>query len=185
MKIAECKDAAEYAFLGVDRLDYLCSFVDVKVDKPIKTLIDRHELVKCLDNEDDREHFKRCVDLVIACERLKKDNIDFNPIHVDHLNSITGFKFDKTLMKRLSEIKNDEKGDTKEFIRKLSLNNGVIAEDDKSPKKPEDFNALGTRMLQTIEKMLKDPNSMNLIEKSIFESVVRKLDELKLAAKIS
>lgn len=206
MRIAAFPDAEQHAFLGIDRLDYLCTVIneesedsvdeesDNPFDKskdPVGYLFNRHHITKC--SPEDLDGFKKCIDICIACEKLKKAGIEYDSDHVELLingskdddDENNKFKFSKSVINELKTVKKAGE-DTKQYIKKLALNKGKLAASDKDIHITlHDFNSLGERMIKVINVMLTKIDITTTIDKKILNDVEAKINELKAIAGIA
>jgi hypothetical protein len=181
MAIASRPDCHPYAFLGVDRLDVLCSLTkaflkECPEENAIEALFIKYQIP--FDQPEDLEmsEFRDQIDKAIAAERLERNGfeIDFETVAkaID-----AGATVDKTLIKRLTDIKKCG-GDPKALMERLAEGDDDDPEEEKE-KHLKDFNSLSTRLVVTVDYLLESPDEFERMDRAIFESLMAKLSRVK------
>ena len=185
MMLANRSDCYPYSFLGIDRLEMLCSATKASKDKdPIGTLLRSHNITFNPEDETNLAEFKAKIDAALSIERLSKKGltVDFNLV-VKVLR--IGKEFDNALIKTLSNIQECD-GDTTKHLENLLLTGGKESADYDVAKKPEDFNKLSNRLIQTIDYLIegcsKQTVSLDQLDKDSYMLLITKLAELSRAA---
>lgn len=178
MMLAEREDCYPFTYLGVDKLEILCSLTKKSMDEnPIGKLLSDYDIPFDETSELDMESFKNAVNVAIGNERLKKGGIEIELQFVkDAIQS--GTKIDNKLIKRLKDSKKSN-GDPAVLLQ--TIIDGDDDEDDteNTEKRLQDFNTLGNRMIKTVDYILKDSDGIETTHKETFELLFAKFIELK------
>jgi rubrerythrin len=185
MMLANRSDCYPYSFLGIDRVEMLCSATKASKEKdPIGTLLQSHSIIFDPEAETNLAEFKAKIDAALSIERLTKKglNVDFNLV----VNLLyVGVEVDNALIKTLSNIQ-ECGGDTTKHLEKLLLTGGKESADYDGAKRPEDFNKLSNRLIQTIDYLIegcsKQTVSIDQLDKNSYTLLISKLAELSRAA---
>jgi hypothetical protein len=178
MGLAKRKDCYPYAFLGVDRLDLLCSVTkDSKEDNPIGALLTKYDIRFDEQAEVNMKDFKDSLDSVLNNERLLKNGIAVDFPLVKNL-TLNKFDFDKSCLKELKHIE-ESGGSAEARLRKLSMNNGKETDEDDGEKRIQDFNTLSNRLIKTIDYIVKDSGQHSKVDQNTFSRLLEKLAELQ------
>jgi hypothetical protein len=185
MMLANRSDCYPYSFLGIDRLEMLCSATKASKDKdPIGTLLRSHNIAFNPEDETNLAEFKARIDAALSIERLNKKglNVDFNLV----VNLLyVGVEVDNALIKTLSNIQ-ECGGDTTKHLENLLLTGGKESADSDVAKRPEDFNKLSNRLIQTIDYLIegcsKQTVSLDQLDEDSYTLLITKLAELSRAA---
>jgi len=188
MLIARRTDCYRFTFLGIDRLEMLCTATKNSTAKdPIGQLLKSHKITFNPKAESNLQEFKAKIDAALSCERLTKKglSVDFNMI----VNLIyVGVEIDNSLIKTLTNIK-DCGGDPVKHLEHLALTGGKDPSDTDGSKKPEDFNKLSNRLIQTLDYLIdgvsKDTISIDQLDKESFAKLLEKLGELNRVASLT
>ncbi len=108
MMIANRPDCHAFTYLGVDRIEVLCSLTkDSKKKAPVSALLKKYSIPFDETSEVNMTEFRNRVDAAISNERLLKKGlkIDFDLV-ANAINAKVGI--DKTLIKKLNDIKDSE-----------------------------------------------------------------------------
>ena len=177
MMLAEREDCYTFTFLGVDKLEILCSLTKKSKDEnAIGKLLSDYDIPFDETSELDMDTFKKAVNVAIGNERLKKSGIEIAmQVVQDAIKS--GNKIDTKLIKRLQDAKNGN-GDPAVLLQKI-----IDGDDDDNTKTTEkrlqDFNTLGNRLIKTVDYILKDSDKIETTHKETFELLFAKFIELK------
>jgi hypothetical protein len=123
--------------------------------------------------------FKRKIDAAIGAERLKKHNLqlDFDTV-TTAVNA--GLSIDKATIKRLNDAK-DSGGNPETLLKRLAISQGKDdSEDDE--KRLQDFNTLSSRLIKTIDYIIRVEDQKEKVDKEAFKALIEKLMELQKAA---
>jgi len=188
MMLANRSDCYPYSFLGIDRMEMLCSATKASKDKaPIGTLLRNHNITFNPEDETNLAEFKAKIDAALSIERLTKKglNVDFNLV----VNLLyVGVEVDNALIKTLSNIQ-ECGGDTTKHLEKLLLTGGKESVDSDGTKKPEDFNKLSNRLIQTIDYLIegcsKQTVSIDQLDKDSYTLLITKLADLNKIANLT
>jgi hypothetical protein len=178
MMLAKRKDCYPFAFLGVDRLEMLCSVTkDSKEENPIGTLLTKYDI--CFDEESEVNmgDFKGLLDSALNNEKLLKNGVTVDFPLVKHL-TLNKFDFDKSFLKELKHIQ-ESGGSAEARLRKLSMNNGKETDEDDGEKRIQDFNTLSNRLIKTIDYIVKDSGQHSKVDQNTFTKLLEKLAELQ------
>jgi hypothetical protein len=178
MGLAKRKDCYPYAFLGVDRLDMLCSATkDSKEEDPIGAFLKKYEIPFDEQSEDNMTEFRNLIDSALNNEKLLKNGIAVDFPLVKHL-TLSKFDFDKSFLKELKHIQ-ESGGSAEARLKKLSMNNGKETDEDDGEKRIQDFNTLSNRLIKTIDYIVKDSNQHAKVDQNTFTKLLEKLAELQ------
>jgi hypothetical protein len=178
MGLAKRKDCYPYAFLGVDRLDMLCSATkDSKEDNPIGALLAKYNIPFDEKSEDNVTEFKNLLDSALNNEKLLKNGVTVDFPLVKNL-TLSKFDFDKSFLKELKHIQ-ESGGSAEARLQKLSMNNGKETDEDDGEKRIQDFNTLSNRLIKTIEYIVKDSGQHAKVDQNTFSRLLEKLSELQ------
>jgi hypothetical protein len=178
MRLASRNDCHRFSFLGLERLDMLCTATkDSKVDDPIGYLLSKYNIQFDPGSEENLGSFKNRVDSAINRERLSKEGFDPNFELISNLTSV-GVSFDKGLIKTMKNIR-DCGGSPEAYLQKLSVNQGKDDADDDAEKRIEDFNSLAHRLIVAVDFILKDPDQALKVDSEIFSQLLSRILELQ------
>ena len=183
MLLAKRKDCHAFSYLGVDRMETLCSLTKTsEEDSPIGALLDKYSIPYDEKSELNMEEFKKSVDAAVSTERLLKNGFDFS---FDRVKDVTnaGVKIDKSVIKRLKEIQKCE-GNPETLIKDLATNQGADDPEETSEKRLQDFNTLSERLIKSMDYIIKNVDLLDNLDSDTFVNLLNKLLELKNAAKI-
>jgi len=188
MMIAKRVDCYPYTFVGLDRLEMLCSATKLMKDEdPIGALLRKYKIDFDPEAEDNLQEFKAKIDAAISSERLARKSLtfDFDMIVKLHL---TGIDVDNSLIKTLSNIQKCG-GDPAKHLNNLILTGGKESAEEDGAKKPEDFGRLANRLIQTIDYIIKgcsrEAGLLELLDKEAYSSLMEKLCDLNKVAKFT
>lgn len=187
MMIAKRADSHPYTFLGIDRLEMLCSATKKAEGKdPIGDLLRCHDITFDPEAEINLQAFKAKIDATLSSQRLAKQGltVDFNLI----VNLLCiGVEVDNSLIRTLSTIQNSG-GDPARHLENLVSSGGKETVDSESAGNPKDFNKLSNRLIQTIENLIKgftnETVPINEMDRDAFSTLRIKLEELNSIANL-
>jgi hypothetical protein len=174
MLIGSRPDCWPFSFLGVDRLEMLCSVTKgVKGNDPIGDLLGKYEIPFSDALEVNMSEFKAMIDAAINQERLVKNGLTINFNLVTNIVNL-GVDFDKSLIRRLTDIK-DCGGNPESLLEKISLTGGREDMDVTPEKRLQDFNALTNRLIKTLDFIMGDQDQIVKIDRETFQLLLEKL----------
>lgn len=176
MHLAKRKDCHKYHFLGLDRLEILCSSTPEKGPDPIGTFMSKYNIVFDPTQEFDPDKFKKDVDTAINMERLSNEGVAVDAEIVKNLTLI-GTKFDKNLVNRLKDVK-DSGGDVNTCLKNISINKGQDSTEAGEEKRLRDFNSLSSRLIQTIDYIIQDDDQLEKVDVATLSNLLKKLVKL-------
>ena len=178
MLLAKRKDCHQYAFLGVDRLELLCSATkDSKDVNPIGELLGKYQISYDDKSEVNLVEFKLSIDSALNNEKLLRNGITADLDVIKNLTQI-GTEFDKSFVKKLKDIQ-DCGGNPQTYLGKLSMNRGEEPLESKDEKRLQDFNTLSNRLIKTIDFMFEDEDIIAMVDKATLEILFEKLTKLR------
>ena len=182
--LAKRKDCHRYAFLGVDRLDLLCSATkESKDDNPIGELLEKYQIAFDDGSEVNLVEFKLSIDSALNTERLLRNGVTADLEIIKDLTRI-GTEFDKSFMRKLKDIQ--ECGGTPQtYLNNLSMNRGEGSLESNDEKRLQDFNTLSTRLIKTIDFLIEDEDNIALVDQSTLEILFEKLLKLRGTANMT
>lgn len=174
MLIASRQDCHPFTFLGVDRLEMLCS-VTKKMDGEdrIGDLFRKYEIPFNDEMEMNLNEFKTMIDAAINNEKLVRNGLTINFNMVANVVNI-GVDFDKALIRRLKEI-DDCGGNPETLLQKIALTGGREDNEPTAEKRLQDFNHLANRLLVTLDFLEKDQDQLVKIDRETFTKLIDKL----------
>jgi hypothetical protein len=167
-------DCWPFSFLGVDRLELLCSVTRAMEGKDrIGDLLHKYEIPFDEDSEVNMSEFKAMIDAAINNERLVKNGLMINFNLVTNIINL-GVDFDKSLIRRLKDI-SDCGGNPEALLQKISLTGGREDMDVTPEKRLQDFNHLTNRLLKTLDFIIGDQDQLVKIDRETFRLLLEKL----------
>jgi hypothetical protein len=177
MNLGRRVDCHRFSFLGVDRLDVLCSATaDSKDPDPIGDFLTRHNIAFDPTREFNLEEFKAAVDAALNNEKLVKSGIQAEFALVQDL-TLVGVKFEKSLVQKLKAV-SDSGGDVNTCLRTLSINKGQDSTETDEDKRLQDFNNLSNRLIKTIDYIIKDDDQLDRVDVTTLTVLMKKLHKL-------
>jgi hypothetical protein len=174
MMIAGRPDCWPFSFLGVDRLELLCSVTRaMEGNDRIGDLLQKYEIPFDDGLEMNMAEFKAVVDAAINNERLIKSGLTINFNLVTNIINL-GVDFDKSLIRRLKEI-SDCGGDPEALLQKISLTGGREDMDVTPERRLQDFNHLTNRLIKTLDFIMDDQDQLVKIDRETFRLLLEKL----------
>jgi len=184
MLLAKRKDCHQYAFLGVDRLELLCSATkDSKDVNPIGELLGKYQISFDDKSEVNLVEFKLSIDSALNNEKLLRNGITTD---LDIIKNLTqnGTEFDKSFVKKLKDIQ-DCGGNPYTYLSKLSMNRGEESSESKDEKRLQDFNTLSNRLIKTIDFLFEDEDNIAMVDKKTLDNLFEKLLKLRDTANMT
>lgn len=174
MMIANRPDCWPFSFLGVDRLEMLCSVTrDMKGKERIGDLFKKYKIPFDDTTEVNMAEFKAMIDAAINNERLEKNGLNIEFKLVTNMLSI-GVDFDKSMIKRLKDIQNCG-GKPETLLQKISLAGGKEDIQVTPEKRLQDFNNLTNRLIKTLDFIMGDQDQLVKIDRETFRMLIEKL----------
>jgi hypothetical protein len=175
-RLAVRVDCHPYTFLGIDRLDRICTETagDVKVLKdPIGAFMARHKITFNPEAEFDFDVFSFDVDVALNMDRLVKNGLD--GANLDLVKALTRKqrKMEGSLLGELKRIKKSG-GDINIHLKDLSLSR-KDEEEPESEKRPKEFNKLSSGLIKSIDYIIRDPEQVDKVDAEVFENLMKKL----------
>jgi hypothetical protein len=181
MNLAKRKDCHQYSFLGVDRLDVLCSATKENDDENdrIGVFMTKYDIQFDPTKEFDPEEFKLQVDTALNRERLIKNDLPDDPVSVRAL-VVAGKEVTGSMIRKMKEIK-ECGGDPAEYLKNQTINDGKAGKDEGDDKKViTDFNSLSNKLIKTIDYLIKDnEDEIGFVDSDTFIKLLKKLDILQ------
>ena len=178
MRLAERTDCHDFTFLGIDRMDLLCTATkNSKGKNRIGEFLKRHNIAFDPEGELDLPDFKARIDAALSSERLAQKglSVDFNLIF--NLQVI-GVDIDSSLIKTLASIQ-ESGGNPIKHIETLISTGGKDPADEGGTRKPDDFNRLSNRLIQTIDFLIRGSETetvqLNHVDSDVFANLMENL----------
>jgi len=183
MRLADRQDCHPYYILGSERLLMLIRATDgYATDDKIGDFMRKHEITFDPESRDELKQFKRQVDAALNTERLEKVNVDADPRVVKTLTQYIPAMDNNLLMTSKAIVESG--GDVNEYFKKLITNKGK----EKSPfeinKATADFNSSGAKLLQIIDYIMKNEDTVETLDAEIVTELTERLVKLKSFANI-
>ena len=184
MLLAKRKDCHRYSFLGVDRLEMLCSSTKESEDSdPIENLLSKYQITHDEGSETNLAEFKILIDSALNNEKLIKSGLQVPSHLVQDLTRI-GVNFDKSFLKKLKDIQ-DCSGNPNALLEKLSMNRGAEDPEPEVGKRLQDFNTLSNRLIKTIDYLIEEEDQLPKIDRETLVKLWSKLQRLQSAANLA
>jgi len=183
MNLAKRADCHDFTYLGVDRLDVLCSVTKDSTEKePIKALFEKYSISFDETVEVNMTEFRNQIDAAVSNERLIKKGleIDFSLV-ANAVNAKVGF--DTALINKLKVIKDNE-GKPEKYVKTLTIGQGSEGSDGGGEKRLQDFNSLSARLVKTIDYIVINEDHLDSLDKDIFINLYEKINALLTASGI-
>jgi len=177
MLLADRPDCWPFSFLGVDRLELLCSVTKGMESKDrIGDLFKKYSIPFDETMEINMAEFKAMIDAAISNERLVKNGltISFNLVAETVNNNID---FDKSLIGRLKDA-SDSGGQPESLLQRIILAANKTNVNDTPEKRLQDFNHLGNRLIETLDVIEKDQDQLVKIDRETFRKLMEKLTSI-------
>jgi hypothetical protein len=175
-RLADRVDSHRYTFLGIDRLDRLCTATasDVGVvEDPIGSFMSRHKIVFTPEEEFNLDEFQLSVDVALNIDRMAKNGLEGADIALVKVITSKQRKLDGSILQDLKRIKKSG-GDINVHLRDLTLNRND-EEEAEADKRPKAFNNLSTSLIKSIEYIIQKPEQIDKIDAGIFQNLLKKL----------
>ena len=178
MLLASRPDCWPFSFLGVDRLETLCSVTkEMKGKDRIGKLLKKYKIPFDNEIEVNMADFKVMIDGAISHERLENNGLKIKlSLVIDGINN--GVVFDKSMIKRLKDVQ-DCGGTAETLLKKLVLTGGKEDMDVTPEKRLQDFNHLSNRLIKTLEFIIDDQDQLIKIDRETFQLLLEKLVSIK------
>lgn len=178
MLLAKRKDCHRYAFLGVDRLEHLCSVTkEIKGDDAIGPFLAKYEISFDEDAEVSLNEFKLSIDSALNAERLLQSGITADLALVKNLTQ-RDIEFDRSFLRKLKDIQ-DCGGNPQTYLSNLSINRGEESVESEGAKRLQDFNTLSNRLIKTIDFLMEDEDNIVMVDKTTLDVLFEKLLKLR------
>lgn len=183
MRLAYHPDCYDYYFLGSERLLLLIRATEgYKGNDKIGDFMRKYGIKFNPESREQLKRFKHMVDSALNMERLEKGNVTADPQIVKTLTQYMPVMDNNFVTKSIAIA--DSGGDINKYYEKLIVNKGK----EKSPfeiiKSIADFNTSGKKLIQIINYMLTNENTVETLEAKIVKDIESKIAELKKFANI-
>jgi hypothetical protein len=178
MFIASRPDSHPFKFLGVDRMEILCSVTkEMEGENRIGNLLRKYEIPFDSEMEMNINEFKALIDTAVANEKLLKSDLIVDLNMVANVVNI-GIQFDKAMIRRLKEVKKCG-GNPETLLQQIALTGGKDDNEPTPEKRLQDFNHLGNRLLVTLDFIEKDQDQLVKIDRETFRKLIEKLQSIQ------
>jgi len=182
MRLAYRPDCHPYYPLGSERLLMLIRATEgYKGNDKIGDFMKKYGIKFNPASRDQLKQFKHTVDTALNMEKLEKVGVNANYQIVKTLTQYIPVMDNNFIMKSQAIA---EFGDINKYYEKLIVNKGK----EKSPfeiiKAIADFNTQGKKLIQIVNYMMKDENTIETLEAKIVKDIETKIAELKKFANI-
>ena len=182
MRLASRTDCHGYYFLGSERLLMLVRATEGhKVADPIGEFLKKHGIT--FDPQSSKiKEFKLAVDAALNADRLEKVGVTAD---VQTIKTLTQYIpcMDNNLILTAKAIA-DSNGDVNHHFEKLILNKGKEKNPFDGHKAVKDFNTSGKMMIQIINYMISNEDTIETLDTEVITELEKKLTELKKLANI-
>lgn len=186
MNLAKRTDCHQYSFLGVDRLDVLCSATkNNDGNDRIGAFMAEHKIQFDPEKEFDLDEFKIEVDTALNRSKLIKHDLPADQEHVKAL-TMAGKEINNNVIRKMQDIR-ECGGDPATFLKNLTATAGSDAKDiDSDGETVNDFNTTSSRLIRTIDYLIKDrEDEIEKINADTFVKLLKKLTTLQKLASIN
>jgi hypothetical protein len=174
MLLASRPDCWPVSFLGVDRMEMLCSVTrDMEGTDRISELFKNYAIPFDENMEINMSEFKAKIDAAINNERLTNNGLMINFNLVTNIVNL-GVDFDKSMITRLKDIR-DCGGNPETLLERLMLTGGKEDMEVTPEKRLQDFNHLSSRLIKTLEVIMSDQDQLVKIDRDTFAALMEKL----------
>ena len=174
MRLAKRRDCWPFSFLGVDRLDELCTATGkMSGEDRIGDLFRTYGIPFDEGSELNMTEFRLKIDTAIANERLIKKSIKIDPALVEAVIR-QGIEVDGALIRRLSDAISSG-GNPSMLLEKISLEGGQEPQSKAPETRVRDFNSLSNKLIKTIEFIAGDRDHLDRIDRESLERLLEKL----------
>jgi hypothetical protein len=181
MAIAKRADVHRLSFLGVDRMEVICSATKNFEEKDaVSKLLRKYNITYDEASEVNLAEFKILIDAALNCEKLARAGIAVElPLVVSLTRS--GVSFDKSFIKKLKDI-SDCGGKPLEYLDRLAMSGGKEGDDKEPEKNIQDFNTLSSRLIKTVEFILGNTDQLEKLNRATFDDLLERLMALQKVA---
>lgn len=184
MMLAKRTDCHRFSFLGVDRLEVLCSATkDSKEDDPIGKLLEQYQITFDEESEINLAEFKLSVDSALNNERLLRNGITVSPDLTKNLTQV-GVEFDKSFLRKLKDIQ-ECGGHPETYLSRLSINRGEESAESEGEIRLHDFNSLSNRLIKTIDYLIQEEDQLAKVDRTTLDLLLKKLLALQGTANLT
>jgi len=181
MAIAKRSDVHRLSFLGVDRLETICSATKHSEEKDaVSKLLRKYNIAFDETSEVNLAEFKVMVDAALNCEKLSRESLV-----IEHALAISltrsGVSFDKAFIRKLKDIRACG-GQPLQYLERLAINGGKEANEEDPEKQVKDFNTLSSRLIKTVEFIIGNTEQLEKLHRQTFDDLLEKLLVLQKAA---
>jgi hypothetical protein len=179
MNLAKRRDCHKYVVLGTERLDILCSATKEFQDEadPIGTFMVKHNVTFDPTTEFVLEEFAKQIDIAIDCERVESKGFTIPRDKIATLRQL-GREVDQALIKSLT-VAQQSGGNPEAVVDRLILNGGKELQDSTPEQRLADFNTSASRMLKTLDYIIKNQDHVDLIDSETYQLLMEKLAEIQ------
>jgi hypothetical protein len=174
MRLGSRPDCWPFSYLGVDRLELLCSVTkDLAGGNRIGDLFMKYGIPFDENSELNMAEFKALIDAAINNERLVRNGVEIKFKNVTNIINL-GIDFDKSLIRRFKDAK-DSGGNPDTLAEKIILIGGKEDMDITPEKRLQDFNILTNRLIKTLDFIMGDQDQLIKIDRDTFRLLYEKL----------
>ena len=173
-------DCHRFKQLGIERLLVLCSVTDEqvgKVEDPIGSFLQQHNIQFNPTEEFDLVEFIRQVDGAVNMQKLLDKGLNNADPELVREATLKNGRFEQSLVEDLNTL-NRCGGDINARLRELTLSQGSARETGIS-RKTRDFNTFSTRLVNTVDYIIKHDDEIDRIETQILRDLIAKLRTLE------
>lgn len=183
MRLAYRPDCYDYYFLGSERLLMLIRATEsYKGNDKIVDFMRKYGIKFNPESREQLKQFKHTVDTALNMERLEKEKVKADPQIVKTLTQYMPVMDNNFVMK--SKAIAESGGDVNQYYEKLIVNKGKEKSSFEIIKSIADFNASGKKLIQIVNYMLKNENTVETLDAEIVKDIETKIAELKKFANI-
>lgn len=178
MLLASRPDCWPFSFLGVDRLEMLCSVTkEMEGQDRVGDLLRKYNIGFDDTTEINLSQFKTMIDIAISNERLLKNGLAV-ALNLVEDTVKSGIQFDTNLIRRLKDV--DACGGQAETLLQRVVLSASRNEEGVTPERRlQDFNSLGNRLVKTLEFIMQDQEQIAKIDRETFRDLIGKLTEIQ------
>jgi hypothetical protein len=183
MRLASRPDCHKYFFLGSERLLMLVRATEgYKGEDPIGVFMMKHG-IRFNPHSSKIKKFKWAVDAALNTERLEKVGVTTADSRI--VKALTQYlpSMDNHLLMTAKAVA-DANGDVNRYFEKLVVGKGKEQSPLEGSKAVKDFNASGEKLIQIINYMFRNPDTIETLNAEIVTALQDKLAELKKLANI-
>jgi hypothetical protein len=183
MRLASRSDCHRYFFLGSERLLMLVRATEhYNVEDPIGEFMTKHG-IRFNPHSSKIKKFKWAVDAALNAERLEKVGVTTADSRI--VKALTQYvpSMDNNLLMTAKAVV-DSNGDINRYFEKLIVGKGKEQNPLEINKVVKDFNTSGTKLIQIIDYMFRNQDTIETLNAEIVIALQEKLAELKKLANI-